>query len=124
MGQMEENEEGSPFDLIIRNGRVINPASGLDIIADVGIKSKRIASIEPDLEGKCIEEYDANGSIVTPGLIDIHVHVYQHATPLGIDVDETCLARGVTTVVDAGSAGMLLCIMQPIISVIYIEMSY
>ena len=105
---MEENEECWPFDLIIRNGRVIDPASGLDVIADVGIKSKRIASIEPDLEGKCFEEYDGTGCIVTPGLIDIHVHVYQHATPLGIDVDETCLARGVTTVVDAGSAGMLL----------------
>lgn len=114
-GQMEKNEV-LPFDLIIRNGRVINPASGLDIVADIGIKSKRIASIEPDLEGKCIEEYDATGCIVTPGLIDIHVHVYQHATPLGIDVDETCLARGVTTVVDAGSAGMLLCIILQIIN--------
>jgi len=111
---MEENEEWLAFDLIIRNGRVISPANGLDIIADVGIKSKRIASIEPDLEGKCFEEFDATGCIVTPGLIDIHVHVYQHATPLGIDVDETCLARGVTTVVDAGSAGMLLCIIQQI----------
>ena len=105
---MQENEKRLPFDLIIRNGRVINPANGLNIIADVGIKSKRIASIEPDLEGKCFEEFDAAGCIVTPGLIDIHVHVYQHATPLGIDVDETCLARGVTTVVDAGSAGMLI----------------
>ena len=45
---MEENEECMPFDLVIRNGRVINAASGLDIIADVGIRSKRIASIEPD----------------------------------------------------------------------------
>ena len=118
-GQMEENKQGLPFDLIIRNGRVINPASGLDIIADVGIKSKRIASIEPDLEGKCIEEYDASGCLVTPGLIDIHVHVYQHATPLGIDVDDTCLARGVTTVVDAGSAGMLLlCIIRQVMLVI------
>ena len=107
---MEDNEECLPFDLIIRNGRVINPASGLDLIADVGIKSKKIVSIEPDLKGKCFEEYDGTGCIVTAGLIDIHVHVYQYATPLGIDVDETCLARGVTTVVDAGSAGMSLCI--------------
>ena len=105
---MEEKGDCLPFDLIIRNGRVINPASGLDIIADVGIKSKRIASVEPNLEGKGFEEFDASGCIVTPGLIDIHVHVYRHATPLGIDVDDTCLARGVTTVVDAGSAGMLL----------------
>jgi len=70
---MQENEECLLFDLIIRNGRAINPANGLDIIADVGIKSKRIASIEPDhdLEVKRIEEYDATGCIVTPGLIYI-----------------------------------------------------
>ena len=99
-------EECSSFDLIIRNGRVIDPARDLDIIADVGVKSKRIASVAPHLEGKVLEEFDASRCIVTPGLIDSHVHVYQHATPLGIDVDKTCLARGVTTVVDAGSAGM------------------
>ena len=95
-----------PFDLIIRNGRVIDPARDLDIIADVGVKSKRITCVAPRLEGKCFEEFDASGCIVTAGLTDSHVHVYQHATPLGIDADDTCLARGVTTVVDAGSAGM------------------
>ncbi|KAL9979660.1 hypothetical protein ACROYT_G017357 [Oculina patagonica] len=103
---MAQEFEGSfPFDLIIRNGRVIDPARDFDIIADVGVKSKRIVSVAPHLEGKGLEEFDATGCIVTAGLIDSHVHVYQHATPLGIDVDDTCLARGVTTVVDAGSAG-------------------
>ncbi|KAJ7380790.1 hypothetical protein OS493_007172 [Desmophyllum pertusum] len=103
----QDRQEGClSFDLIIRNGRVLDPASGLDIIADVGVKSRRISSVVPHLEGiSGLEEFDASGCIVTAGLIDSHVHVYQHATPLGIDVDETCLARGVTTVVDAGSAG-------------------
>ena len=98
-----------PFDLVIRNGRVIDPANGLDIIADVGVKSTRITSVAPGLEGSGLEEFDASGCIVTPGLIDSHVHAYQYATPLGIDVDKTCLARGVTTVVDAGSAGKYFC---------------
>lgn len=49
--------------------------------------------------------FDASGCYVVPGLIDCHVHAYQYVTPLGIDVDEFCLRRGVTTAVDAGSAG-------------------
>lgn len=96
-----------PFDLIIRNGRVVDPACGLDKIADVGVKRQKISCVSSPLEGKALEDFDASGCIVTPGLIDSHVHVYQHATPLGVDVDETCLARGVTTVVDAGSAGVI-----------------
>lgn len=51
-------------------------------------------------------QFDAHGCYVTGGLIDCHVHAYQYATPLGIDVDELCLSRGVTSVVDAGSAGV------------------
>ena len=49
--------------------------------------------------------FDATGLVVTPGLVDIHAHLYEHVTPLGVDPDATCLARGVTTAVDAGSAG-------------------
>lgn len=51
-------------------------------------------------------EFDASGCIVCPGLIDIHVHCYPLKTSLGIDPDTHCLPRGVTTVIDAGSAGM------------------
>lgn len=97
--------ESSQFDLVIRDGRVIDPANERDILADVGVRSGRICSVAKCLEGRGLKEFDASGCIVTPGLIDSHVHVYQHVTPLGVSVDETCLARGVTTVVDAGSAG-------------------
>ena len=49
--------------------------------------------------------YDAAGQVVMPGLVDLHVHAYHLVTPLGMDVDHYCLGRGVTTAVDAGSAG-------------------
>lgn len=52
-----------------------------------------------------VKVFDASGCFVVPGLLDCHTHVYQYSTPLGIEVDEFCLKRGVTTVVDAGSAG-------------------
>lgn len=78
----------------------------MGIIADVGVKSVRIPSVAPHLEGKALEKFDASGCIVTPGLIDNHVIVYGHAIPLGIDVEKTCLASGVTIVVEAGSAGV------------------
>ncbi|KAL8601680.1 hypothetical protein ACOMHN_033856 [Nucella lapillus] len=95
-------------DLIIAGGRIIDPASNTDRPGDVLIKNGRIASVcQPgELQrGGAERVIDARGCVVTPGLIDCHVHAYQHATPLGIGIDECCLARGVTTVIDAGSAG-------------------
>ena len=53
------------------------------------------------------EVVDCQGLLVLPGLIDLHVHVYHAATVLGVEPDTTCLARGVTTVVDGGSAGAM-----------------
>ena len=96
-------------DFVIRNGRVIDPHNGVDEITDIVIENGRIARIGK-LQGIFpgsteVPSFDASGCIVTPGLIDCHVHAYEHCTPLGINVDRTCLARGVTSVVDAGSAG-------------------
>ena len=52
-------------------------------------------------------QFDATGCIVCPGLIDLHAHVYEYATTLGVNPDKTCLLRGVTTVVDGGSSGAM-----------------
>ncbi len=52
-------------------------------------------------------QVDATGCIVCPGLIDLHTHVYEYATTLGVNPDRDCLSRGVTTVVDAGSSGAM-----------------
>ncbi len=93
-------------DSIIRGGRVIDPANGLDAVLDVGIRDGRISAIErsidPELAGAI---YDASGKIVTPGLVDLHIHGYHLVSPLSVPVDHYCLGRGVTTAVDAGSAG-------------------
>ncbi|XP_076451682.1 deacetylase Oant_2987-like [Babylonia areolata] len=95
-------------DLFIRGGRILDPANNLDLTGDVLIKDGRIAVVGSGGgtgEGAGCREVDARGCVVTPGLVDCHVHAYQHATPLGINIDHCCLQRGVTAVVDAGSAG-------------------
>ena len=94
------------FDWIIKGGRVIDPASDTDGVFDVAINAGRIAKVHKALDAGSAEQvYDAGSRLVTPGLIDLHVHGYHLVTPLGIDVDHYCLGRGVTTAVDAGSAG-------------------
>ena len=102
-------EDSNPKNTLIRNGHVIDPANQVDTIADVLIVNGKIEAVEANLvipdDKLKVEEFDARGLVVTPGLIDCHVHVYEHATVLGLNPDQYCLSRGVTTVVDAGSAG-------------------
>jgi len=89
------------YDLVVKGGRVVDPASRLDRAADVGIEGGRIRAIEPGIAtSDAAEVLDARGKIVTPGLIDIHVHV---GAP---DLTPAMLLRdGVTSMVDGGSAG-------------------
>src|SRR3990170_8357086 len=94
------------FDLLITGGTVLNPATGLHQELDVGVKDGRIAALQaklPHAEAKRIIE--APGCYVTPGLIDFHVHSYWGVNPYGCNLDALCLATGVTTTMDAGSAG-------------------
>jgi dihydroorotase len=94
------------FDLLITGGTVLNPATGLHQELDVGVKDGRIAALQaklPHAEAKRIIE--APGGYVTPGLIDFHVHSYWGVNPYGCNLDALCLATGVTTTMDAGSAG-------------------
>jgi len=94
------------YDLLIRGGTVIDPAQGLHARRDVGIAAGRVASVSAEIPAdQACEVLDAPDHLVTPGLIDIHVHVYPGVSHYGIDPDAACLARGVTTVCDAGSAG-------------------
>jgi dihydroorotase len=93
-------------DLILRGGRVIDPAQGVDRVADVAFAAGRVAAVGQGLAaGPETEIRDVSGRIVTPGLIDLHTHVYWGGTSLGIDAEEFCRRSGVTTAVDTGSAG-------------------
>lgn len=94
------------YDWLIQQGRVIDPANGINEVRDLAVAGGSIAASAAKLDPSCAKSvFDASGMIVTPGLIDLHVHGYQHATPLGVDPDHYFLGRGVTTAVDAGSAG-------------------
>lgn len=93
------------MDLILRGGRVIDPSQGLDGIRDVGFSHGKVAAIATRLDSTTAAVRDVSGLIVTPGLIDLHTHVYWGGTSLGIDAEEFCRTSGVTTAVDTGSAG-------------------
>lgn len=94
------------MDLILRGGRVIDPAQDLDAICDVGFKNGKVAAVGAALAGGAATEVrDVTGLIVAPGLIDLHTHVYWGGTSLGIDAEDFCRTSGVTTAVDTGSAG-------------------
>jgi dihydroorotase len=94
------------YDLILRGGRVIDPSQKLDAVADVAFSGGKVARVGQKLEASGTTDVrDVSGQIVTPGLIDLHTHVYWGGTSLGIDAEEFCRTSGVTTAIDTGSAG-------------------
>src|SRR5579862_210295 len=103
--------------LLVRAGRVIDPASGFDQVADVLIQNgefvavgDRAPSAEVDgaaaADGAGVQTIDATGCIVTPGLIDIHTHVYPGLGDFCLHPDRVGVETGVTTVIDAGTSGV------------------
>ena len=92
-------------DLVLRGGRVIDPACGRDEIADVAFGDGKVSGFGRDLRAGGAEIIDARGLLVVPGLIDLHTHVYWGGTSLGVDASEVARRSGTTTFVDAGSAG-------------------
>ena len=94
------------LDLILRGGHVIDPSQNIDGVMDVGFKDGKAAGVAKSMKaGPNTQVRDVKGYIVTPGLIDLHTHVYWGGTSLGIDADEFCRTSGVTTSIDTGSAG-------------------
>lgn len=93
-------------DLLIKGGTLVDPAQSIHGHKDIAFSGGRVVEVADDLPARESREVvDARGLIVTPGLIDLHVHVFYGVSHFGIEPDPTCLARGATTVVDAGSAG-------------------
>lgn len=97
------------FDLLLRGGRVICPASGIDGIKDVAVRNGRIAAVQADiLPTSAKDVIDVGGQLVLPGLIDTHGHVYQYVTGrFGMNADMVGVQSGVTTLVDQGGASCM-----------------
>ena len=94
------------YDLVVKGGVVIDPSQRINCNMDVGIKGGKVAALEEDIKPEDASEvFDASGKFVTPGLLDIHIHVYVGVTTWGIEADPVCLLNGVTGAVDAGSPG-------------------
>ena len=94
------------YDLLIKGGTVIDPSQGLNAARDVALSDGKVAAVEEGIsEGLAQEVLDASGLIVTPGLLDLHVHVYWGVSHYGIEPDPGNVERGVTTALDVGSAG-------------------
>jgi dihydroorotase len=92
------------YEMVLRGGRVIDPAQGVDGVYDVAIHAGRIAAVGPALSGSDAQDVlDVSGKLVLPGLIDTHAHVYQYVTGrFGLNADLVGVHSGVTTLVDQG----------------------
>jgi dihydroorotase len=94
------------YDLLIAGGRVIDPSQKLSAERDVAIVGGKIARIAENIPpAQARQVFDAKGKIVTPGLIDMHTHVYKYGINLNVDSDIVGFQSGVTTVLDCGSTG-------------------
>src|SRR3954447_364803 len=94
------------FDLLIAGGELVDPGSGRRGRFDVGIADGRVAAVEETLPREAAAEIvEAEGLLVTPGLVDLHTHAFPDATYWGVAADALAPAAGVTTWIDAGSAG-------------------
>src|SRR6266508_6650015 len=94
------------YELILRGGRVIDPSQAIDESLDVAFSAGKVAALGPRLQSDAATDVrDVSGLIVTPGLIDLHTHVYWGGTSLGIDAEDFCRRSGVTTAIDTGSTG-------------------
>ena len=94
------------YDLVLKGGTVLDPSSKLDGKQDVAVEAGKVARIAPDIAAKdAARTIDVSGRVVVPGLIDLHAHVFEGVNRTGVNPDLAGVLAGVTTVVDAGSAG-------------------
>ncbi len=94
------------YDLLLKGGTAVDPSTGLDGIADIAVEGGVIARVAPDIPAaEAVRTIEVKGKVVTPGLIDLHAHVFEGVNRTGVNPDLGGVYSGVTTIVDAGSAG-------------------
>ena len=94
------------YELLLKGGRVIDPSQPFNDVADLAVAGGKIAAIAKDIDSReAARTVQVTGQIVTPGLIDLHVHGFEGISHWGVNLDQYCIARGVTTAIDAGTSG-------------------
>ena len=94
------------WEILVKAGRVVDPAQGIDGVRDVAIDHGAVVALAPDLPvSESKKTIDGEGLVVTPGLINLHTHVAEHLIPIGINPDKAGVLSGVTMVCDAGGTG-------------------
>ena len=94
------------YDLVIKNGTVIDPSQKICEKKDIAVAGGKIADVNNYIsDGNSHDVIEAEGLLVAPGLVDLHVHVWWGVAHLAIEADPACVYRGVTTAIDAGSSG-------------------
>jgi dihydroorotase len=97
---------GDKFDLLIKGGEVLDPSQSLRGRRDIGIRYGVVEAVEADIAAERAQRVlDAAGKLVTPGLVDLHTHVYPYGSAIGIPADELVPHQCTTTCVSAGDAG-------------------
>jgi dihydroorotase len=94
------------FDLVIKGGEVLDPSQSLRARRDIGVRFGLVEALEADIPAaRALRVLDASGKLVTPGLVDLHTHVYPYGSAIGIPADELIPLQCTTTCVSAGDAG-------------------
>ena len=105
MGSNGADKAVVKYDLVLKGGTVIDPVQGIHRKLDVALKDGKIAALSERMEAEAASVVDVSGRLVVAGLIDLHTHVYWGGTSLGVQPEKILKRSGVTTWVDAGSAG-------------------
>src|SRR5439155_10090206 len=99
-------QAAASYDLLIRGGRVIDASQNLSGEHDVAIANGKIAAVQANIPAsRAREVFDARGKLVTPGLINVHAHLYKYGNTVTVDQEPVGFPAGVTKAIDAGSAG-------------------
>jgi dihydroorotase len=103
---LAQTRPADAFDLVVKGGEVLDPSQGLRALRDVGIRAGLVAAVEPDIPAsRALRSIDAKGKLVTPGLVDLHAHVFPYGSAIGLPADELVPYAATTTFVSAGDAG-------------------